>query len=169
MAGFDVRALYAAVDAERTARGLSWTALADDMWSLSEGLNARRDDHPISPATLRWTDDRRDVSCQHALFMLRWLELAPEDFVEDAEPVVMADPGPDFRLRWNLPRLAEAVNHARRAHGLTWAQAAELAHCTPSQLSALRDRKFAVGMRLAVRLARGLRRPTTDFIDATSW
>lgn len=169
MAGFDVRALYAAVDAERTAQGLSWPALAEEIWSLSAGLNARRDDHPISPTTLRWSEDRRGVSCQHALFMLRWLGKAPEDFVAGAAPVVMADPGPDYRLRWNLPRLADAVNRARQAHGMTWAQAAERARCTPSQLSGLRDRKFAVSMRLAVRLAHGLHRPTTDFIDAARW
>lgn len=169
MPGFDVAALYAALDTERRARGLSWTALADDIWSLSEGLNARRDDHPISPSTLRWTDATRGISCQHALFVLRWLEKSPEDFVGGAAPVVMPDPGPDYRLRWDLPKLGEAVNRARQSHGLTWAQAAERAYCTPSQLSGLGQRKFAVNMRLAVRLARGLRRPSTDFIYAATW
>lgn len=169
MAGFDTAGLFAALDARRQELGLSWKGLADDIWDLSAGLNARRDDHPIAPATLRWTDDRGGVSCQHALFMLRWLGKSPEDFYDGAEPVEMPDPGPDYRLRWNIPRLAACVDEARRRRGLTWPEAAELAHCTASQLSGLKYVRFGVNIRLTMRLVRGLRRPSTDFIEAVQW
>jgi hypothetical protein len=52
-----------------------------------------------------------------ALFILRWLERVPEQFVsgirrngdDDALPLL----GPDRRLRWNLKALYDALN-ARR-------------------------------------------------------
>jgi hypothetical protein len=169
VAGFDVRGLYAAVDAQRVERGLSWQGMADEIWELSEGLYARRDDHPISVSTLKLTDDRRQVGCHHALFMLRWLGKAPEDFVEGADHVELPEPGPDYRLRWDLSKLADAVDEARRAHGMTWAEAAERAHCTTNQLTGLKRVKFGTTMRLTMRLVRGLGRPSTDFIYAAQW
>jgi hypothetical protein len=55
---FDNPALYAALDQKRTALGLSWQRVADQMWEQSAALNGRRRDHPISPSALtnrlRW-------------------------------------------------------------------------------------------------------------------
>jgi hypothetical protein len=48
---FDAGALYLALDAQRTERGLSWKGVADQIWELSSDLNDRRNDHPISPST----------------------------------------------------------------------------------------------------------------------
>jgi len=48
------------------------------MWELSAELNERRGDHPISSTTITGVSKRGDTSCQHALFMLRWLERSPE-------------------------------------------------------------------------------------------
>jgi len=67
---FDVSALFAALDAQREERGLSWSGVAREIWELSAELNARRRDHPISPATLTGMAERGGVSCQHALFKL---------------------------------------------------------------------------------------------------
>lgn len=166
---FDVRGLYAALDTERVARGLTWPGLADDIWALSDGLNARRQDHPISPSTLRWTDDRLGVSCQHALFMLRWLGRSPEDYMPGAVPTTMPDPGPYRRLRWNLTSLADAVDEHRHELGLTWPDVAREVGCTPSQISSLRSRRFGVGISVAMRIVAWLGRPSTDFIVATRW
>jgi hypothetical protein len=102
---FDVSALFAALDAQREERGLSWSGVAREIWELSAELNARRRDHPISPATLTGMAERGGVSCQHALFMLRWLGRSPESFLRGATPFAagaLPAAGPDQRLRWNL-------------------------------------------------------------------
>jgi hypothetical protein len=78
---FDVGALHEALDAERIDRGLTWRGVADELWNLSAELNARRYDHPISPSTLKGMANRGATSCQHALFMLRWLGRTPESFL----------------------------------------------------------------------------------------
>ena len=169
---FDVTALYAALDAQRLARGLSWRQVADSMWAQSAVLNARRHDHPISPSTLTGMRSRGATSCQHALFMLRWLGRVPEDFVPGAPRVMgnaLPDAGPDRRLRWNLARLHGALDAARREKGLTWAAAARELHCTPSQLTGLRTARFAIGIGPAMRIVGWLGRPTADFIDAARW
>ena len=49
---FDVAALYAALDNQRSQLGLSWSNVASHMWNLSANLNDRRRDHPVSPSTL---------------------------------------------------------------------------------------------------------------------
>lgn len=49
---FDVTKLFEALDRKRQDGGLSWSGVAREIWRMSELLNARRDDHPISPETL---------------------------------------------------------------------------------------------------------------------
>lgn len=171
--GFDNQAFFDAVDKRRREQHLSWSALARVIWEQSRLLNERRKDHPISPATIRKMGDRGGVSCQHALFLLRWLEVPPEAFVAVPQPgtagiaLPMADE--TQRLRWNLRKLYGALNHARINRGATWQQAAKHIHCTPSQLTGLRTAKFATGMGLAVRITQALRRPAADFIYAADW
>jgi hypothetical protein len=74
---FDTHALYLALDARRTELGLSWTSVASQIWRLSSDLNDRQKDHPISPSTLTNIGKKSRTSCQHALFMLRWLRADP--------------------------------------------------------------------------------------------
>jgi hypothetical protein len=75
------------------------------MWQLSADLNDRRRDHPISPSTLTGMARNPRATCQHALFMLRWLGRAPESFLpggtEDDGPFALPAAGPDRRLRWH--------------------------------------------------------------------
>src|SRR5215467_12140047 len=109
---FDVVALFAALDAQRRDRMLSWQGVARELWDLSATLNARRNDHPISASTLTSMTKRRDTSCQHALFMLRWLDRTPESFTPsstcDARRTVLPRTGSDQRLRWDLQELYNA-------------------------------------------------------------
>src|SRR5580658_10374871 len=102
---FDVRALYLALDDKRTQLGISWPKVANRLWELSSDLNNRRRDHPISPSTLTNMDKNPRISCQHALFMLRWLERTPESFLVGAtdhdERFTLPAVGPDRRLRWS--------------------------------------------------------------------
>jgi hypothetical protein len=67
-------ALLDARDAQRCERKLSWQGVARELWDQSATLNARRNDHPIGVSTLTGIVTRRDTTCQHALFMLRWLD-----------------------------------------------------------------------------------------------
>jgi hypothetical protein len=75
---FDIAALFDALDVQRRNRALSWQGVAREIWNQSAVLNAHRDDHPISASTLTGMPNRRDTTCQHALFMLRWLGRTPE-------------------------------------------------------------------------------------------
>jgi hypothetical protein len=170
---FDADALFAAMDERRRAEGLSWTGVAKEIWQLSAELNAKRGDHPIAPATLTGIPKRRDTTCQHALFILRWLGAAPEDFVASPHAATVGVPlletDSAHRLRWSLVALHAALDESRTERGATWEQAARRLSCTPSQLTGLRTAKFATGMRLAMRICQGLGRPAADFVYVSTW
>ncbi len=116
---------------------------------------------------------RGDTTCQHALFFLRWLGRSPESFIAGDEPKTFERPlpavGADRRLRWNLKKLNGALDAQRRERGLTWKQLADELRCTPSQLTGIRTARFAIGMRLAMRITRWLGRPAADFVYAARW
>ena len=77
---FDAQALYRALEAQRAERELTWPGVARELWEMSAELNeSRSKDHPIAASTLTNVAERGDTSCQHALFMLRWLGRDPED------------------------------------------------------------------------------------------
>ena len=171
--GFDAAALFDALDERRRAEQLSWTRVATELWEQSAELNARRHDHPISPSTLTNMARRGDTTCQHALFMLRWLERTPEDFVLSPHPDTVGVPLPDVdsahRLRWDLLAMYTALDDARTRHGATWKQTAERLHCTANQLTGLRTAKYATGMRVAMRICQSLHRPAAHFVYAARW
>jgi hypothetical protein len=114
-----------------------------------------------------------NTSCQHALFMLRWLGPTPESFLpgtaRDDTAAALPPAGPDRRLRWNLKKLYEALDAERRARGMSWPQLAAELRCSPGQLSGLRTARFATNLRLAMRLVTWLHRPARDFIYAAKW
>jgi hypothetical protein len=171
--GFDLRAFFAAVDARRRDQDLSWAALASAVWDQSRVLNERRGDHPISPRTVRNLADGRGLSCQHALFLLRWLGTPPEAFVAGPRPGTAGVPLPEadeaHRLRWSLRMLHGVLDATRSARGATWQQAADSLHCSPSQLTGLRTAKFATSMVLAMRITQALSRPAADFVYVAEW
>ena len=171
---FDTDALYAALDAKRTLHGLSWSGVAKQIWELSPELNKRRpNDHPFSPSTIKGMKEKRRTSCQHALFMLRWLDLSPECFLtgasNEAKEIRLPRTGPDRHLRWNLKRLYEAVNTRRQGEGMTWVQVADILGCRPNQLTGLRTARFATSMELAMRIAQWTGQPSTYFMYLSTW
>jgi hypothetical protein len=170
---FDISALFDALDARRRDRTLSWQGVAREIWHQSATLNAQRDDHPISASTLTGMAHRRDTSCQHALFMLRWLGRTPESFMPsataDAKRTALPWAGPGQRLRWNLQELYDALDGQRRERSLPWPRLADELRCTPSQLRGIRRARFAIGMRLAMRIVQWLDRPARDFIYTAKW
>jgi hypothetical protein len=172
-ADFDIAGLFDALDAQRRDRALSWQGVAKELWNQSATLNARRNDHPIAASTLTGMAKMGDTTCQHALFMLRWLGREAECFV----PGATADPkrtplpvaGPDKRLRWDLQKLYDALDGQRRDLGLSWLQLAHELRCTPNQISGIRRAKFAISMKLAMRIVDWLDRPARDFVYAANW
>ena len=170
---FDIAALFDALDSQRRNRALSWQGVARELWDQSATLNARRDDHPISASTLTGMAKRMDTSCQHALFMLRWLGRTPESFMPgstaDANKTALPSAGPDRRLRWDLQKLYAALDSQRRERSFTWQQLARELRCSPSQLSGIGRARFAIGMRLAMRIVTWLDRPARDFVHPASW
>jgi hypothetical protein len=173
LADFDARALWSALDVKRSGLGISWPAVAAEIWAQSALLNDRRNDHPISPSTISGMAKRGTVSCQHALFMLSWLANSPEDFLQEPAPLAKNKPlppaGKDRRLRWDLHLLYGELNALRREQGLTWAQLATQLGCTPSQLTGLPNVKFAIGIDLTMRIVQWMHRPAADFVYAAEW
>ncbi len=170
---FDAAALWLALDARRREQGLSWSGVARAIWEQSFVLNARRKDHPISSSTIAGLRARGESSCQHAVFMLRWLGECPESFLVGGGVVPTSESlpacGPHRRLRWDLRATYEALNDARRGSGLTWSELALELSCTPSQLTGIRTARFAIGMGLAMRIAQWLGRPAADFVYCGEW
>lgn len=169
---FDFTAFFAAVDAERERRGLGWYEVADELWEQSEQLNAERDDHPLCGGAVGRLGERGATSCQYALFMLRWLGRAPEDFLvgppRQAGDSALPQAGPDSRLRWDLPQLHDALNRERGERELTWARLAQELGCTPGRLTNLRTAQMA-DLELTMRITQWLRRPAADFIRPAAW
>jgi hypothetical protein len=169
---FDCSALFSALDAQRRDRGLDWGALATELWQQSSELNAQRTDHPLCGGAISRLSRRGATSCQYALFMLRWLRRAPEDFltgpVVDVGDVALPEAGRDSRLRWNLNQVHAALNEQRRARGLTWAELAHELDCTPARLTNLRTAHFA-DMDLAMRVTQWLGQPSAAFIHPAQW
>ncbi|HEX5116109.1 MAG TPA: hypothetical protein VFW65_13015 [Pseudonocardiaceae bacterium] len=169
---FDFAAFVDAFDTERRARGLGWYEFADELWEQSSDLNARLMDHPLCGGAVSRLGARGATSCQYALFMLRWLGRAPEDFltgsVVDVGDVRLPEPGPGHRLRWDLNQLYVALNAQRQQRGLTWSTLADTLDCTPSRLTNLRTARLA-DLELTMRLTQWLEKPAADYIVAAQW
>jgi hypothetical protein len=169
---FDFAAFFAAFDARRRDRGLGWYEFADELWQQSSQLNAQRMDHPLCGGAVSRLGARGATSCQYALFMLRWLGRAPEEFlsgsVVDVGDIRLPQPGRDSRLRWDLSQLYAALNEQRHARGLTWSQLAQQLGCTPSRLTNLRTARMA-DMDLTMRVTQWLGKPAAAFIHAAQW
>jgi hypothetical protein len=171
LATFDFAAFFAAVDDARRDGKMGWYDLSCELWDQSAQLNAERDDHPLCGGAVSRLGARGESSCQYALYLLRWLGRAPEEFLTgpalDVGEVRLPDAGSDSRLRWDLAQLHAALNDERQRHGLTWAELAGQIGCTPSRLTNLRTARMA-DMALAMRVTQWLRRPAAEFIHPAS-
>jgi hypothetical protein len=81
VATFDFAAFFAAVDDARRDRDMGWYDLAGELWEQSAQLNAERGDHPLCGGAVSRLGARGEASCQYALYLLRWLGRAPEEFL----------------------------------------------------------------------------------------
>jgi hypothetical protein len=169
---FDCDALFVALDARRRDEGLDWHQLASALWQQSRELNAGRSDNPLCPGAVPRFKQRGNISCQYALFMLRWIDRPPEDFL--VGPVVevgdtrLPKAGPDSRLRWDLGQLHAALNARRQEDELTWATLAGQLDCTSNRLTNLRAARLA-DMDLTMRATQWLCQPASAFIHPAGW
>lgn len=169
---FDRHALLAALDSRRRSQRLGWYDLAAMMWDQSAELNAQGSHHPLCGGALQRLATTRTTSCQYALFMLRWLDRPPEDFlvgpVIDVGETRLPRAGTDRRLRWDLHHVHTDLDTHRTDRHLTWAQlGAELA-CTPNRLTNLRTARRA-DLTLTMRITQHLRRPAATYIQPADW
>ncbi len=169
---FDCAALFDALDGRRQAEGLGWYDLATELWEQSTELNAERNDHPLCGGAVQRLAHRGTTSCQYALFMLRWLDRPPEDFLAgptvDVGDVSLPSAGPDSRLRWDLAQLHSELNCQRQQRQLTWTELAHELDCTPSRLTNLRTARLA-DLGLVMRVTQWLGRPAAAFIHPAQW
>lgn len=117
---FDLRGLFRSVDAERQRRRLSWATLARQVG--------------VAAATIRRFGEAEDAEADGVLALIRWLGVAPEDYVNsdsvrgerlrppgdgyvrvDMELIVKAldDPcRPPRRTRTSIQRLVEIAQRS---------------------------------------------------------
>ncbi|WP_353651259.1 hypothetical protein ABLG96_10455 [Nakamurella sp. A5-74] len=169
--GFDFDAFFAALDQQRRHHDLNWYELADQLWDQSSDLNAVREDHPLCGGAVSRLGRRGKTSCQYAMFMLRWLDRAPEEFLEGggtdaAAALPPADPA--HRLRWDLAELHGAVDTRRCAQGLTWTELGRILGCTPNRLTNLRSAREC-DLDLAMRAAQWTGHTPSAYIHPASW
>lgn len=169
VADFDVAALYAALDAARQARGLSWPELAGEISEVFSRSLAT----PISPSTLTGMRNRTVVEGDGVLQMLLWLKRTPESFVpgyQESRGVSLTLPsaGRDRILRFDAAAIHAALDARRVERGLTWARvAAEIGGFNAAGLTRL-AKGGRVGFPSVMRIARWLDRPAASLTRASS-
>lgn len=103
---FDLKALFAAIDAQRDARGLTWAAAAREIAGALPSALVR----PVASSTI-------------------WLDHAPESFIRNLPrnfPKSDLPERPASRvLRFDTRKLHAAIDAERQSTGLTWQQAGE--------------------------------------------
>jgi len=122
---FSIDALYAALDAERRARGLSWAQLAGE---INRPVGRPRP-RAIAASTLSGMRGQRAIEGDGVLQQLRWLRRTPESFVPgladgDGAAFALPDVPPNRILRFDTRAIYAALDARRRERGLTWTQAA---------------------------------------------
>ena len=163
MAEFDIRALHAALDAERQARRLSWTALAKEIAGpVATGQRT------ISATSFSGMATRRALNGNVVMAALRWLDRTPESFIPGhpdaaSRPPLPGDLPRGFYRRWDLTGLHEALD-ARRGDR-PWAEIAREIGVSPALLRSYADPETFVGFPDVMRVTQWLGRPLTDFVD----
>jgi hypothetical protein len=65
--------------------------------------------------------------------------------------------------------LYEALNSRRLERQLTWVGLAAQLRCTANQLTGIRTARYAIGMKLAMKIVQWLECPASTFIYAAKW
>lgn len=113
---FDRPALYAALDAQRRARGISWQQIARETGVAASTIVATQREGPME------TDGM--------LAMVRWLGCIPEKFIRGSESLSAAETASTTvrflaGSRFNTKKLYRALDAQRRSRKMTWLQVAQ--------------------------------------------
>lgn len=163
---FQLADLYAALDAQRRQRNLSWSEAVRQIAGSGGAATRRR----LSLSTILATRSARVSEADGVLQMLLWLGRSPESFSpehptwrERSRPLPSVPPGKV--LRFDTRAIHKAVNEQRSTRGLTWAETAAHLGLGVSTL-----RHLAAGGRTAfpqvMRITAWLGRPAADFTRA---
>ena len=165
---FDLKALYAALDQQRLARGLTWAQATRDI-SAAGPVPAGR---PVASSTITSLRTQTLAEADGVLQMLRWLGRAPESFVPGLPEALAASTLPEVEvrtvLRFDTRKLYEALAAAREANRLTWS---EMEAATGVPASHMRG--LASGGRtafpLVMRLTCWLQEPASRFVRQSAY
>lgn len=171
-ADFDVAALAAALDARRTERGLSWSAMAREVNRTQD----RVDRHPISSSTIRGLAQKPwGVEGDGVLQMLLWLDRTPESFVPghpgaDHPDARLPQPGARRILRFDVPAISARLEEARATRSLAWAQVAvEIGGRTTADALRNMQRQQRTAFPHVMRIARWLACPAAALTRIADW
>jgi hypothetical protein len=165
---FSLASLYAALDAHRQSRGLSWTQAVAEINRTSVRVSI----HPISRSTVTGMRSKTTVEADGVLQMLIWLNRTPESFVPGLDgnggdtrwPAML----PHQILRFDTAKLHRAIDVIRGERDLTWSQVAEEIGVGRAHVTHL-----AKGGRTAfphvMRMVTWLGRPASDFMRVSEW
>lgn len=160
---FSLRDLHDALDAQRQARGISWSQAAKEINGEPARVSARQ----MISTTVKGTRTGAVAEGDGISQMLRWLNRTPESFVPGHQGFEEASarlPGvaPGHVLRFDTRKLHVALEAQRMERKLRWAQVAMEVGVGISTLSHL-----AKGGRTAfpqvMRIVRWLGRPAAHF------
>jgi hypothetical protein len=165
---FDLSALFAALEAQRLARGLSWAQAVNEINVVFDRLPSR----PISRSTVVSLKTKLVAEGDGILQMLRWLDRSPESFVvggvHSSTDAQLARLRPGRILRFDTRALHVALNARRVELGFTWADVSRaIPGATPSTLRHLSS-GGRTGFPHVVRLTQWLGRPVADFTRSVS-
>jgi hypothetical protein len=166
---FSLRDLYAALDAQRQSRGLSWSQVASEINGPPKGNSRRR----LSASTVTGTRTRTVAEADGVLQMLRWLNRTPESFVpglpESEENSARLPDVPSHQiLRFDTRKLHAALDAQRLEKNVTWAQLAREVGLGVSSLTYLSN-GGRTGFPQVMRMVRWLGRPAAHFTRASDW
>ncbi|HKS95777.1 MAG TPA: hypothetical protein VJV74_06530 [Terriglobia bacterium] len=167
---FSLRALYAALDAQRQARGLSWAQAAREI----NGHSVRSSARGLSPSTVTGLRTRAVAEGDGVLQMLRWLNRTPESFVpghqepEEAVSARLPDVPAHHVLRFDTRKLHAALDAQRVERRMTWTQVARQVGLGVSSLTHL-SKGGRTGFPAVMRMVRWLSRPAAQFTRASDW
>jgi len=168
-ADFDIGALFAALDAQRQARGLSWQQVAREINASFEHVPAQ----PISVSTLTGMRNRAAIEGDGVLQMLRWLKRTPESFVPSypeavADTLALPDVGPHQILRFDTGELYAALDSRRIERSMTWKQvASDIGGFSAASLTRL-SKGGRTGFPHVMRITRWLGRPAVSFVRVSN-
>jgi hypothetical protein len=168
---FSLAGLYAAMDAVRNARGLSWRDIVREINEPFAHVTSR----PIALSTVTSTRTKAVAEGDGVLQMLRWLHRTPESFVVDRDGLDGLSPErfalpellPNEILRFDTRQLFAAINARRLESARTWDQVASDIGVSASSLIHL-SKGGRTGFPHVVRMTRWLGLPVADFTRVCS-